>query len=254
MRIAFMAPEPTWSMYLVFEAVADRLDHDVDLLQSDTLLPDLRDYDRALVHFRVDFDRPLWNDIKEHTWVNAGGYNYVHVPWERVPNVIARSEFMADHLPCEADVCRAGIDPEVFYPDRDVQYSYGTVANQNKIDGLTGGIGKFRDMILHDGWHGEFKSPEEMAALYNEIGVYCSLTSFEGGGNPVIEAGACGCPVVSTYVGFAPEIEGVEYVPYDPDPGVLETVADRAEPFVEEVHEEWTWEAVLPAWRSALEL
>jgi len=47
---------------------------------------------------------------------------------------------------------------------------------------------------------------EEMPAFYNEIDVYLCASRTEGGPLPVLEAGACGRPVVSTPVGIVPEL------------------------------------------------
>lgn len=259
MKIALMAPERKWSIYLNFEEISERLSdkHDIDIIQSNTLTPKLKEYDKAIIHFQdfEGFNSSLWNEIKDYTWVNCGGFNYTEVPWDRIENVIARSKFMAEKLPIESSICRVGIDPDVFYPtDSQRIHKLGTAMNDWKVRAMTEGIDKYPNLYQHDGWNDEFYDRDQMRNLYNSIETYCSFSKFEGGGNTIIEAAACGCNVVSTNVGFAYSLNGVEIIPYDPDPETLLKAADRAEPFVDEILDDWTWEDVIPEWENALDL
>jgi glycosyltransferase involved in cell wall biosynthesis/molybdenum cofactor biosynthesis enzyme MoaA len=49
---------------------------------------------------------------------------------------------------------------------------------------------------------------EKMAGFYAEIDVYVCMSQIEGTPNPVLEAMACGVPVISTDVGIVPEVFG----------------------------------------------
>lgn len=49
---------------------------------------------------------------------------------------------------------------------------------------------------------------DEMPAYYNRIDLYICASSCEGTPNPVLEAMACGVPVISTDVGIVPEVFG----------------------------------------------
>lgn len=53
-----------------------------------------------------------------------------------------------------------------------------------------------------------FVSHEDLIGLYNSAKVFVMPSLYEGFGLPVLEAMACGCPVVTTKVGSLPEIAG----------------------------------------------
>ncbi len=53
-----------------------------------------------------------------------------------------------------------------------------------------------------------FVPTEDLVALYNLATVYCQPSFDEGFGLPVLEAMACGCPVVSSNQGSLPEVVG----------------------------------------------
>ncbi len=53
-----------------------------------------------------------------------------------------------------------------------------------------------------------FVPDEDLVAFYNLAAVYCQPSFDEGFGLPVLEAMACGCPVVSSRCGSLPEVVG----------------------------------------------
>ena len=63
-----------------------------------------------------------------------------------------------------------------------------------------------------------YVSDEDLVAIYNLADVFVFPSLYEGFGIPVLEAMACGCPVVSTKTGCTPEVAGDAAVlvnPYD---------------------------------------
>lgn len=61
-----------------------------------------------------------------------------------------------------------------------------------------------------------FVSGEELVMLYNMADVYCQPSFYEGFGLPILEAMACGCPVVAANAGSLPEISGEAALLVDP--------------------------------------
>lgn len=69
-----------------------------------------------------------------------------------------------------------------------------------------------------------FVSDAELVALYNRAELFLFPTIYEGFGLPVIEAMACGCPVITTRVSSIPEVGG-DAVVYCDDPTNVEELA-----------------------------
>lgn len=65
-----------------------------------------------------------------------------------------------------------------------------------------------------------FVPDADLAAIYNRAEVFAMPSLYEGFGMPVLEAMACGCPVVTTNTGCSPEVAGDAAILVDPyDPG-----------------------------------
>jgi glycosyltransferase involved in cell wall biosynthesis len=63
---------------------------------------------------------------------------------------------------------------------------------------------------------------EELLALYNNASVFAYPSVYEGFGLPLLEAMACGCPVVSSNTSSIPEVCGKAALLVDPkDPGAI---------------------------------
>ena len=61
-----------------------------------------------------------------------------------------------------------------------------------------------------------FVADEDLPVLYNLATVYCQPSFYEGFGMTVVEAMACGCPVISSNQGSLPEIGGQAVLYFDP--------------------------------------
>lgn len=240
----FVAPEREWSIYSIFDEVADRLGGTV--VKSTALPKALRYAETPVVHFQ-DFDgfmTDLWDDIRDYTYVWASGMNYRRVPWDRIPNVIAQSSFMASELhPVESTICRAGVDTDVFYPDG---HGEGLLVVGNKRHPKWLDYGDL-DVTWHDGWNDTYVSQDELREIYNDHEALVHLSSFDGGGMPLLEAAACGLKVISTAVGYAPSLDGVEIVR---DWTEVDEALERAEPM--KLNSRWTWNEVITQWERVL--
>jgi len=60
--------------------------------------------------------------------------------------------------------------------------------------------------VAEQDFAGGHRDKQQMADWFHGIDVYCCMSRTEGLCNPVLEAGACAVPVVSTPVGIVPEI------------------------------------------------
>lgn len=49
---------------------------------------------------------------------------------------------------------------------------------------------------------------EQMPSFFHKLDCYCCTSTQEGSSNPVLEAAACGIPIISTPVGIAPDMLG----------------------------------------------
>ncbi len=62
-----------------------------------------------------------------------------------------------------------------------------------------------------------FVPPEEIPPLYSGAEALFFVTHYEGFGIPIVEAFACGCPVVTSKRAAAPEVAGDAAILADPD-------------------------------------
>lgn len=58
---------------------------------------------------------------------------------------------------------------------------------------------------------------EEISELYSLASVYCQPSFYEGFGIPVLEAMACGCPVITSKISSLPEVAGEAALLIDPE-------------------------------------
>jgi len=72
---------------------------------------------------------------------------------------------------------------------------------------------KLSKKVIRLGW---IPPDKDLVVLYNLASVYCQPSFYEGFGLPVLEAMACGCPVVAAKTSSLPEICGSAAIMVDP--------------------------------------
>lgn len=120
----------------------------------------------------------------------------------------------------------------------------GTVNPRKNIDGLLKAFMALEGKIDHHlviagnvGWDAEelvdlirrdsrlksrvhllgFVSDEQLRALYRRASMFAYISRMEGFGLPILEAMACGCPVITSNVSSMPEVAGDAALLVDPD-------------------------------------
>jgi len=79
-----------------------------------------------------------------------------------------------------------------------------------------------------------FVSDEELSALYRSAALFCYPSFDEGFGLPVLEAMACGCPVVTSGIPAIREVGGE--VPIYIDPKSIQSIASALREVAENRH------------------
>jgi glycosyltransferase involved in cell wall biosynthesis len=92
-----------------------------------------------------------------------------------------------------------------------VTYKLDPEARGN-LEGFAKGLGIHGDQLLLTG----FVPDRELAALYRCCGLFVFPSLYEGAGLPILEAMACGAPVVGSNVSSVPEILGDPAATFDP--------------------------------------
>jgi glycosyltransferase involved in cell wall biosynthesis len=111
-----------------------------------------------------------------------------------------------------------------------ITYKLDPEAREN-LEDFAKGLGIHGDQLLVTG----FVPDRELSALYRRCGLFVFPSLYEGAGLPILEAMACGAPVVGSNVSSVPEILGDVGATFDPtDPAdiaacMARTLDDEAE-------------------------
>jgi len=110
-------------------------------------------------------------------------------------------------------VCNAGIDADLFKPMNIKQKEFsicwaGDPKKTTKNFNLLTKLG----FPLKTATKQNYITHEEMPLFYNSASIYVNLSSQEGFCRPIVEAAACGLPVISTNTGIARELLQSEWI------------------------------------------
>lgn len=116
------------------------------------------------------------------------------------------------NLPGLVRACRIAKTPLVIVGKQAVSQDFDAthIENQPLVE-LNRLIGKKNDIIRTG-----FVSEKELSGLYTLAGLFCMPSFYEGFGIQILEAMACGCPVVTSNVSSLPEVAGEAAVLVDP--------------------------------------
>jgi glycosyltransferase involved in cell wall biosynthesis len=107
--------------------------------------------------------------------------------------------------------------PEQFREQHQLVITYKLNPNAREgLEGLARDLGIHGNQLLLTG----FVPDRELSALYRRCGLFVFPSLYEGAGLPILEAMACGAPVVGSNVSSVPEILGdlrATFDPSDPD-------------------------------------
>jgi glycosyltransferase involved in cell wall biosynthesis len=131
-----------------------------------------------------------------------------------------------------------------------ITYKLDPETRQN-LEGFARELGIHGDQLLLTG----FVPDRELSALYRRCGLFVFPSLYEGAGLPILEAMACGAPVIGSNVSSVPEILGDLRATFDPsDPDDIARCIARTlddEPELERLRrasaertEHFTWERV----------
>lgn len=141
------------------------------------------------------------------------GYKYARPSYPLLDAVNAGSSDLLDKVKkhhAKAYLCHAGVDTDLFKPlksRKNKKFTIGWVGNTAwalKNFNLLSKLG-FPYKIATKPDQGHYHPYQEMPTFYNSIDALVLLSESEGSAMPVLEAGACGKPVISTPVGGAKE-------------------------------------------------
>jgi len=110
-------------------------------------------------------------------------------------------------------ICNAGVDTSLFRPLRrtDEEFCIGWVGDAKKKVKNYHLLGLL-DHPVKTATKENYIPHEQMPEFYSSISVYVNLSAHEGFCRPIVEAAACGLPVVSTNVGIASELLSPEWI------------------------------------------
>lgn len=158
----------------------------------------------------LDVKNPAIDSVGIADRIKLSKYERLYVPCKLLQEYLLTQGIFAYRLPY-------GIDVKKFCPQQRSRTSKLVVGfaghptnHGNKkgyFDYILPAVGQCKNVELKSALGGEKSVPfDEMVNFYNSIDVLICMSRTETGPLPVLEAMACGTPVISTRVGMVPEV------------------------------------------------
>ena len=252
----------------------------------------LADFDGERITERlpsIDYRKAITGIHSHHAWDNRQTQPDKSVPPAaelieflkkcRAVNVVSRrlyELFLDAGLP-SVTYTPNGVDVELFKPETEIgqdgpiRVGFSGTKNHDWRKGITQFIEPACDLpevelkvaMPQDG---KYVPLREMSGFYNDIDVYVCASSSEGFSLSVLEASACGRPVISTRVGGCVDLieDGVNGFLVDRD---VDAIREKIEYFAANrdkvremgaanrriIEERWSWEERAPAWLAFIQ-
>lgn len=196
-------------------------------------------------------------------------FKRLQAPCKSMYNLLMKHGLPARYAP-------SGFDPNLFFPKKRVasqKLRFGFAGNPDKHGAVKGfhdiivpAFAEVKDVELVVALGGDDQiDHEKMVDFYNSIDMLICMSSSETGPLPVLEAMACGTPVLSTAVGLVPEVVSnmIDGVTINRDRTLLtswlrhladnrEIVDILASNCLKSV-QKWSWPMVAHYWRTFFE-
>lgn len=173
-----------------------------------------------------------WSKIEETDMLKH--FHAIHVGNSRMKEVITHPNVF---------VCHAGIDRVLFSPSDEKPESFSICwAGDSEKEVKNYELLKDLGFNLKTATRKNFRPHNEMPDFYRSSCVYVNLSSSEGFCRPIVEAAACGLPVVSTNTGVAPELLGPHWIVDEAPkgPGVIKKFQEKIQALKEDPEMAWT--------------
>jgi glycosyltransferase involved in cell wall biosynthesis len=287
-KIALVVPAPRWSMNFVaegFKRYVKRSKYTFDIVGIWGPLPEsLIEYDWIITFnlwWQKHYEGRVFEAVKDRFMAILTGlfcYNRI-TDWSVFQHVFAVSDavILKDRLNVEYTVMPFGVDTDIFKPMKIPKKHFtafignakGRPTQKRVYDWLVPICNAANvDYYIHDPIRGDakFLTLREIAWKYNELEAYLMTSSWDGAPRGLLEAAACGLPLLSTRTGYAVHglvqggvngwicdtkmqfINRVKKLRDNPELGV--TMGKQS---VEIIKKDWDWRVVAERWMKRIE-
>ena len=218
MKFALLTPRWRWIFHTIFEEFQqfiNRPEITFDIIHTREIQKRLRDYDWIVspIKFQKTYENTLFKKELRDRFIGFVGGNECYdriTDWSIFKHVWILSQgLVRPELECTNYFVQPnGVDTHLFHPmNLDKEWFVGFIGNagnpRKRIRDWFKPICQRADVsyYLHNG-QTHYLPRSALPSLYNRFRCYMNTAMWEGGCNPILEAAACGLPIVATDTGF----------------------------------------------------